>query len=218
MSSRQVQGYPERVISVTARDVETGMRAVIFNRLRPVVGVRSYPVGDVWPVYARQDLPDAGVIGADDDQSVKRQAVQEIDEIVLQGLVTAAAVLQVVGVDIRQHRVHRRQVQEGGVTLVRLRHDIFPLAEPGMGTGHVQAPADNIGGIVHALRQQAGDQAGGCGFAVGTGHRDPFPETHQFGQHFRARDDGYALPARRQQFRVVGGDGARIHHDVAAVH
>ena len=52
---------------------------------------------------------------------------------------------------------------------------------------------------------------------MGAGHGDALPEAHQFGQHLGPRDDGYALFPSGGQLRVVAGDGAGIHHHIAAV-
>ena len=128
----------------------------------------------------RDNLADTGVIATDDYQTVKRQTVQEVDKVILQRLVTAAAILKVIGINIGQDCINRLQVQEGGIALIRLGYHIFPFAEPGMGTRHIQASADNIGRVEHSFRQQVGDQAGRCRFPMGAGHRYAFPEAHQF--------------------------------------
>ncbi|MDX1604787.1 MAG: hypothetical protein R3202_01270, partial [Candidatus Competibacterales bacterium] len=81
-----------------------------------------------------------------------------------------------VGIDVGHHGQHRLEVEERGIALVGLRHQIAPGAEPGIGTGAVEPAADHEGRVQSALGQQAGDQAGGGGLAVGTGHGDALAE------------------------------------------
>jgi hypothetical protein len=53
--------------------------------------------------------------------------LQEIDEGLLQALEVVAVGFHVVGVDVGDHRNHRRQEQEGGIGLVGLGHQEIAL-------------------------------------------------------------------------------------------
>ena len=64
--------------------------------------------------------PQLGIVGAGDDRAVERHLVGEVDEGLLQ-VGEAAVVLQVLAVDVGDHRNRRRQLQERAVALVGLR-------------------------------------------------------------------------------------------------
>src|SRR3569623_1133691 len=96
----------------------------------------------------------------------KRVLMQEFDEGLAQTGEVAAVRGHVVGVDIGDHRDHRRETQEGGVSLVGLGDQIITGAEPRVGAGAVETTADHEGRIAPALGERARRQAGGGGLAV----------------------------------------------------
>ena len=134
-----------------------------------------------------QDVLDAGVIGAQNGSAIKRHAVQKFDERAFQTAHIVAIGFHMIRVDIGHYGHHRQQVQEGCVRLIRLHHDVITAAQLGIGTGAVQAATNHKGGVQPGLRQHAGHQAGGGGFAVGAGNRNALLQAHQFRQHQRAR-------------------------------
>jgi hypothetical protein len=85
----------------------------------------------------RHDRAHAGVVGAQHGRAVEGHAVQEVDEGRLQPREVVAVGLHVVGVDVGDHRQHRQQVQERGVALVGLDHDVVARAQARVGAGAV---------------------------------------------------------------------------------
>ena len=62
-----------------------------------------------------------------------------------------------------------------------------------------------------AFGEDAGDQAGGGGLAMGTGDGDTLLEAHQLGQHLGPGNHRHMALAGRDDLRIVGLDGGR--HD-----
>ena len=117
-----------------------------------------------------------------------------------------------VGVDIGDDGDHRLQVEETGVALVCLGHQIMTRAQTGMTAAGVQPSADHIGGIQTALGQQRSHERGRRRLPMGARHGDAETETHQFRQHLRAGNHRDARLAGRSDLRVVVADGRRRHH------
>jgi hypothetical protein len=132
--------------------------------------------------------------------------VQKVHERLLQPAKVVAVGVHVVGVDVGDDRHHRQQVQERGVGLVGLDHDVFARPQPGVGPGAVEPPADDEGRVQFGGGQHAGDQAGGGGLAVGAGNRDAFFHAHQLGQHDGARHHRQQLGVGGHHLGVVGLD------------
>ena len=82
---------------------------------------------------ARDHLHDpthAGIVAAQDGRAVERHAVNEFDEGRLQLREVVAVGVHVVGVDVRDDRHHRQQVEERRVGFVGLDDDVVARAEP----------------------------------------------------------------------------------------
>ena len=72
------------------------------------------------------------IVGTEHRQPVERQVMQELDEALLQTREIAVMRDQVIVVDVGDDRDQRLQVQERGIALVRLGHQIATGAEPGI--------------------------------------------------------------------------------------
>ena len=116
-----------------------------------------------------------------------------------------------IGVDVGDHREHRREVQERRVRLVGFGDQELALAEARVGVGGQQPAADDERRIEAAFGEHRRDEARRRGLAVRAGDRDALLQAHQLGQHQRARHDRNAALARRGDFRIVGGH--RRRHD-----
>ena len=159
----------------------------------------------------RQDLAHVRVVDAQHGDAVERQALHEIDERALQLAEVVAVGLHVVGVDVGDHREHRRQVEERRVGLVGLGDEEFAVAEPRVGVGGQQPAADDERRVEAAFGEHRRDEARRRGLAVRAGDRDALLQAHQLGQHQRARHDRHAALARGDDFGVVRRD--RRRHD-----
>ena len=164
--------------------------------------------------HVSQDLAHAGVVHAQDGRAVERHAVQEVHERLLEAAEVVAVGFHVVGVNVGDHGHHGQQVEERGIGLVGLDHDVLALAQPRVGTGAVQAPADDEGRVQPRLGQHAGDQAGGRRLAVRASDGHALAQAHQLGQHERARHHGNLARARSLYLGVVALHGRGGHHGI----
>ena len=163
---------------------------------------------------ARHDFAHVRVVDAQHRHAVEGQPLAEIDEGGFQALEIMAVGVHVIGVDIGDDRDHRRQIQERGIGFVGLGHQKITLAKPRIGAGGGELAADDVGRIHPRFAENAGDQAGGGGLAVGAGNGDAALQPHQFGQHQCARHDGDFLLARGDDFGIGFLHGSRSHHRI----
>ena len=124
--------------------------------------------------------------------------------------------LHVIGVDVGHDRNHRRQEEEGRIRLVGLGDQEIALTEAGIGAGGIEAAADDEGRIDTAFGEDAGHQAGGGRLAVRAGDGDAAFESHQLGQHLRARHDRDFPFAGGDDFRIIRLDRRRDHDGIGA--
>ena len=132
-------------------------------------------IGDAAPWRAKGTGPEAevafpeggragDVVGAQHRGAVEGHAVQEVDKRLAQTGHVMPVGVHVVGVDVGDHRHHRQEVQERGVRLVGLDHDVLATAQLGIGTGAVESTTDHEGGVQPRFRQHTGHQTGGRGY------------------------------------------------------
>ena len=157
------------------------------------------------------------VVDAQHRGAVERQPLGELDERLPQAGEVVPVGLHVVGVDVGDHRDHRRQIEERAVRFVGLDDDVVAGAEPGVRAGADQPPADHEGGVEPACGQHRGDQAGRRRLAVRAGDRDALLELHQLGQHHRARHDRHAPVARADHLGIVAAHRGRGDDAVGAL-
>ena len=105
---------------------------------------------------------------------------------------------EVIGVDVGDDRDHGLQVQERGVALVGLGHEVVAAAEPRVARRRScsRPPMTNVGSSPPSASTLA-TQARRRGLAVRAGDRDAVAEAHQLGEHLGARHHRDALRARR---------------------
>ena len=144
------------------------------------------------------------IVGAQNGGAVKRHAVQEINKRFLEFVEVVPVGLHVVRIDVGDHRHDGQQIQERGIGLVSLDHDVVTTAQARIRASAVEAPANHKGGVQSGLAQHAGHQAGGGGFAVRARNGNATLETHELSQHECARHDGDVFGACCHHFGVVG--------------
>src|SRR6185369_17324448 len=110
------------------------------------------------------------------------------------------------------------EIEERGVRLVGLDHDVIAATELGVGTRAVQATADDEGRVQPAFGQDAGYQTGGGRLAVRTGYGYALLQAHELGQHHRARHHWNLALARGHHFGVVRLHGSGSDDRVGADH
>ena len=79
----------------------------------------------------------------------------------------------VIVVDVGDNGDHRIQIQERGIGLVGLDHDVIATAQPRTGAGGIQAAADHEGRIEAAGSEHARHQARRRRLAVRARDRNP---------------------------------------------
>ncbi|MCY1397037.1 hypothetical protein D9M71_120250 [compost metagenome] len=206
-------------LAVAAQDGEPGTHAFLTDIDGAYVGVFGEAVGNGGARHLGEDLAHHRIVHAEHGQTVERQVVEELHEGLLQSIEVALVGAHVVRVDIGDHGHHRLQVQEAGVALVGLGHQVAAGAELGIGAGGVQAAADDEGRVQAAGGEDRSDQAGGGGLAVGTGDGDAVAVAHQLGEHFRARHhrDAALQGDRNLGVGFVHGAGHHQHIGVLGV-
>ena len=160
-----------------------------------------------------QNLAHLRVVGAHNAGAIEGHAIRKVGERLTQSL-DIAEVIQMLAVDVGDHRDRRRQAQERAVALVGFGHQELAMAELGIGADAVQPPADHDGRIETAARQYRADHRSGGGLAVRTADRDAVLHAHQFGQHVGARNHRHAGGTRGLQFGVLLAHRGRVHHQL----
>ena len=192
------------------------LHAPVFghNVLGTHVGRRVEAVTDDLLRNLRHDLAHVGVVGAEDGNAVERQTLEEIDKRLFQPPEVVTIGLHVIGVDVGDDRDHRRQEEEGRVGLVSFGHQKVARTEARVGAGGIQTSADDEGRVHGAFGQNRRHEAGRRRLAVRAGDGDALLQTHQLGEHLRARHQRHFPFARRHDFGVVGLDCCGNHHRV----
>ncbi len=178
------------------------------------VGPGVNAVGDDLFGELRKNLAHVRVVAAHHRDAVEGQAMDEIDEGLLEPTQVVAVGVHVVLVDVRHDRDHRRQEQEGGVRFVGFGDEKLAETQAGVGAGRVESAADDEGRVEPGFGQATGGQAGGGGLAMGAGDSDALLEAHQFSQHLGAWHDRNVSCACGGHFRVVFFHGGRNHHGI----
>ncbi len=202
--------------------VEAGAVGAHLQVDGPHLGLWVGPVGDDAAVlHPGGHGLHFGMVEAHHGAAVEGDALDEFLEGPFDGL-EVAPVVQMLGIDVGDHRHGGLQIEEGAVALVGLDHHPFALAGLGVGAIGVDHPAVHHRGIDTPGVQQRRHQRGGGGLAVGAGDGDRVFQPHQLGQHLGALDQRDAPLLGGHQLGIVRLDGGRIDHrggalDVGAV-
>ncbi len=145
-------------------------------------------------------------------ETIKGQVFDERAEGFLDG-VEGLEVIEMLGVDIGDHRDIGWKLEEGAVALVGLDHHPLAFAKAGVGAIGVDDAAVDDRGVERARVEQGRHQRGRRRLAMRAGDRDALLEPHEFGQHFGAAHHRQASFARRREFGIVALDRGRDHDD-----
>ena len=212
---RQVDG-PEPLGPVP--HVEARAPVVSLRIRRHQVRLGREPIGGGPPGQLGKDRLDARVVQTEDRETPEGNPVGEGHERLLNRR-KASVVIEVLRLDIGDHRDHRSQAQEGAVALVRLGHQKVSGAELGAGAvlARAQNPAADDGrGVETRFVENVSDERGRGRLAVSARHGDAVLEPHHFGEHLCARNHRNALILRLADLRVAGADGRGDDHHVSA--
>ncbi|MNU98277.1 hypothetical protein D3C71_883820 [compost metagenome] len=203
-------------LAVRTQHGEESLHALLAHIDRAYVAVVAKAVGNGRTLDLRQDFAHDRIVQAHHRQTVERQVVQELDEGFLQLVEVTVVGRHVVGVDVGDHGHQRLQVQEAGVAFVGFGDQVTAGAELGIGARGIQTATDDERRVQATGSEHRSDQAGGGGFAVGTGDGDAVAVAHQLSQHFCARHYRNTAFQRGGDFRVGRVHGARHHQHVSS--
>jgi hypothetical protein len=199
--------------AIVAEDVEAHPAAFGAQIHRAEVGAFGEAVGHDAPVaHLGGQIPQFGMIGAEDGEAVEGDLLHEAEKARAQG-VEVAPVVEVFGVDVGDDGDGRRQAVERAVRFVGLDHCPVALAQPRVRAVGVDDAAVDHRRIEPARVQQRRHQRRRRGLAVGAGDRDGALQAHDLGQHLRAVDHRQAAAAGLDQFGVVLLDRGRDDDD-----
>ena len=157
------------------------------------------------------------IIGAGHHGAVEWHLVGKVHERLLQ-VGEPAVTLEMLAIDIRNHRQCRKQLEKRTIAFVRFGHHQLAAAEPRVAAKGAQPSANRRRGIESRPLQHERDHRCRRRLAVRARDGDGVTEPHQLRQHLRARYDR-DLPARRfDDFRVPVPHRRRDDHDVRAAH
>ncbi len=120
---------------------------VRLQAVYPVASILAEPVGQHGPGHIDQQIANHLIINAHNRQTIERQIVQKLDIGFLHDFKVEAIGFHMVRFDIGHHRHHGLQMQEGGVALIGLGHQIATAAQLGIGacTIHPDRPPQRWG-------------------------------------------------------------------------
>ena len=144
--------------------------------------------------------------------------MQKVDKGLFQLVEIAAIGAHVIGINIGHHGNHRLQMQEAGVTFIRFSNQIAAAAQLGITAGGINSATNHKGRVKIGCSKDSGQQAGGGGFAVSTGHGNAVPVAHQLSQHLGARNHRNAAFQRTCDLRVFLVDGTGNYQHVRLFH
>ena len=134
-------------------------------------------------------------------------------------LAHGAVVVQMIVVDVQQHRNVRGQMQKGLGKFAGLDHDGVTAAVLAVASDRGQLAANHRGGILAGQLQQTGDHGGGSGFAVGARHADAAGvQAAHIAQQNAALQHGNAPGVCFPDFRVVFMNGGGVDDHVCPQH
>ena len=169
------------------------------------IGLARGAVGDHRARDVRDDGLHVGLVEAEHGGAVKRHAIDELRENVL-NLLERGVMVEMLAIDGGDHGDHRREQQKCAVAFVGFDDHVFAAAEARRRAGVIDAPAHDEGGIEPGRAQDRGHHRGGGGLAVRAGDGDAVFQAHQFGEHLGARNDGNFQPRRFRRFRDCRGE------------
>ena len=152
-----------------------------------------------------------GVIGAHDEETARLHPGEELPKRRVDGS-TVAVVIQVVGLHVGDDRHERLELEEGAVTLVRLRDEQVAAAVVGVHSGLREAATDREGRVRAAVLRGHGEHRGRCRLAVGARDRHPPSVAHHLGQRLGTLEHPATEGMRLRELDVRAPDG-RGHHN-----
>ena len=167
------------------------------------VGLCRGPIGHGPPLDFGQYGLHIGIVHAHNRRAVEWNLVDELHERRLNRC-KRRVVVEVLAIDIRDHRQNRGQFQKRSVAFIRFHQQNFTMSQTRVGAAHgSDSSAHHHGGVQTGMVQDGRGERGGGGLSVASGHRDAVFQAHQFGQQFAARDHRNLQPASLLHFGIL---------------
>ncbi len=154
-----------------------------------------------------------GMVEAHYGKAIERNVLDEAHEGVAQR-VEGTVVIEMLGIDVGDHRDGRGQAQERAVRFVGLDHHPVACAQPRVGAVGIDDAAVDHRRIESARVEHGGDQRRRRGLAVRAADRDRPFQPHQLAQHFGATHHRQLARPRGQHFRIILLHRTRHDHDL----
>src|ERR1700756_3221192 len=168
-------------------EAEFARKSLQLNVADDQVGLARRAIRKDGPLNTGNDRLNVGLIEAKDCGAVKRYTIHKLDKGAL-NVFERAVLIEVFAVYGGNHSDDRREQQEAAIALVGLYDEIFAAAETRGGAGLIDSAADYKCGIQMRRRKNRSHQRCGGRFAMSATNRDAIFKTHQFSQHFGARN------------------------------
>ena len=174
--------------------------------------------GEDGPLLPLQGVHGVGVVGIGHNDAALRHPVGEGAEGVLH-VVQILEEVQVIGLDVEDHRHGGEEGEEGVAVLTGLQDDGLPLAHPVAGADGGQGAADHHSGVQPCGQKDVGAHRGGGGLSVGPRHTQGVVVVpHDGSPRLGPLEDGDAQPAGGGDLRVVIMDGGGADDAVRPLH
>src|SRR5262245_60713230 len=216
VNARRMRQTEQAEVVAFVGQAELAGQTLQLNIADKQVGLARGAIGKNWPLDARNDGLNVGLIQAEDGRAIEGNAVHELGEGVLD-VGERRVLVEVFPIDGGDDGHHRRKEKKAAVAFVRLHDKVFAFPEPGRGAGLIHLAANHKGRIEMSCGEDGSDERRSRGLAVRSADGDAVFQPHQFGQHLRARDDRDLALVRFRYFGVVGSDRRRRDHDVRAL-
>lgn len=178
---------------------------------------------DRGPAAHRQHFGQMRVLAVDDQSATRRHRAHQVVELALdRGHVredVGVVVFKVVEDGHQRPVVHELAalVEERGVVLVGLDHELAALAQPGGDAEILGDAADQETGRTTRAFQQPGEDGGGGGLAMGTCHgQGVATRQYLFGQPLRSRNVALAGVEHGLNGGIAAREGVADHHVIGA--
>src|SRR6185503_346517 len=200
--------FPKAHAKITGERATTHVQCLDF-------GLRAPAVSDDAAPHERQNALHVLIRQTEDNRTVKRNFVDELDKS-RSNIVERGITVQMLPVDVGDHRQNRGELQKGAVALIRLHHQKIAFAYPRVGAAHGRDfAADHHYGIEPRVVEHRRYHRSGCRLSMTAGDRDTVFKAHQFRQQFPTWDYrdlqaprllhfGILLVHRRTDYQCLG--------------
>ena len=141
------------------------------------------------------------IVGAENYHAIGRNAVGKLHEGRFQ-IVKITVRLEVLAIDVCDHREPGREFQERSVALICLGYQVLASAKLGVAAERTDAPADDGRRIEACHVEDDGNHRRGGRLTVRTCDGNSVTQPHELGEQFGSRNDGEAALAGGHQLGI----------------